>query len=56
METPPIPTEEKRNESGVGPMVAIIIVVILLALGGIYFFVTQEMKLNQTPPNEQVNS
>lgn len=37
-------------------MAAIIIVVILLALGGIYFFITQEMKLNQTPVQEQVNS
>jgi hypothetical protein len=57
--------EEKSTDSNqgssqrpqVGPMAAIVIVVILLALGGIYFFITQEMKLHQTPPvQEQVNS
>lgn len=57
METAPLPGPDK-TESGVGPMAAIIIVVILLALGGIYFFITQEMKLHQTPSTgqEQANS
>lgn len=55
--TPDYNTEKSnRPESGVGPTAAIVIVVILLALGGIYFFVTQEMKLHQAPVNEQVNS
>ena len=47
---------EQSHSSSVGPMAAIVIVVILLALGGLYFFVTQEMKLHQTPSSQQVNS
>jgi len=53
METTPMP---ERKESGVGPIAGTVIIVILLVLGGIYFFVTQEMKLHQQPQNEQVNS
>lgn len=57
MDTAPLPPQQpERKENGIGPMAAIIIVVILLAVGGIYFFVTQEMKLQQAPSNEQVNS
>jgi hypothetical protein len=59
MDDSPIPQtlEEKSQRSArVGPMAAIVIVVILLALGGIYFFITQEMKLHQAPSPEQVNS
>ena len=56
MEVPLIPDEEKKSESGIGPIAGTVIVVILLALGGIYFFITQEMKLHQQPVNEQVNS
>jgi hypothetical protein len=44
---------ERPQHSPVGPMAAIVIVVILLALGGIYFFITQEMKLHQTPPVDE---
>ena len=58
MDDSPIPQtlEEKSQRPSVGPMAAIVIVVILLAVGGAYFFITQEMKLHQTPVNEQVNS
>ena len=49
--------EEKSKDSSIGPIAAIVIVVILVALGGVYFFITQEMRLHQTPPEqEQVNS
>ena len=48
METPP----EKTEKEGVGPFVGIIIVVILIALGGIYFLIQQQMKLQAPPVNE----
>lgn len=62
MDTAPLPTGDENpkqdQRSGVGPMAGIIIVVILLALGGIYFFITQGMKSNAAPPpgQEQANS
>ena len=50
MEDSPMPNQ--RKESGVGPMVATIIIVLVLAIGGVYFFITQQMKLHeQQQPN-----
>ncbi|MDE1925271.1 MAG: hypothetical protein KGH79_03775 [Patescibacteria group bacterium] len=50
--------EPQRSESPsqVGPVVAIIIIVILIALGGLYFLISKEMQ--RTPPTgqEQANS
>ena len=50
--------EDTQKQNGVGPSVGITIVVILFILGGIYFFITQEMKLRAAPlpSQEQVNS
>lgn len=50
MDESPLPQE--KNESGVGPTVGIIILVALFIIGGIYFFITQEKKLNEAPLSE----
>ena len=53
-ETPNQPVhEEKSQKTSIGPMAAIVVLVILFIIGGIYFFIQQEMKLHQTPLNEQ---
>jgi hypothetical protein len=44
---------EKKQEEGVGPFVGIVIVVILLALGGLYL-IEQEIKMRQTPAPENL--
>ncbi|MDE2071198.1 MAG: hypothetical protein KGI70_00490 [Patescibacteria group bacterium] len=41
------PTHElKKGEAGIGPMVGIAVVVILLAVGAIYFFAQESAKFN----------
>ncbi len=47
------PRSEQEQKGGVGPFVGIIIVVVLVALGGLYL-VLQEIKLHQTPTPENV--
>jgi len=42
-------TDKKPQREPVGPLVAIIIVVIMLGLGGAYFFIIQKSKFYQTP-------
>ncbi|MBI2005037.1 hypothetical protein HYS79_02685 [Patescibacteria group bacterium] len=42
-------TDKKPQREPVGPLAAIIIVVIMLGLGGAYFFITQKSKFNSTP-------
>lgn len=58
MDTAPEPQNAEVPREGVGPTAGIVIVVILLALGGIYFLITREMKLHAAPPpgQEQSNS
>ena len=48
-------TDEKRAGQA-GPVIATIVIALLLALGGIYFLVTQEFKLHQPNQTEQYNS
>jgi len=40
---------KKLKPEPVGPLVAIVIVVIILGLGGAYFFIIQKSKFNSTP-------
>jgi hypothetical protein len=48
--------EKNKEESNVGPFVGIIIVVVLVVLGGVYFLITQEIKLHQTLQPENAPS
>jgi hypothetical protein len=52
------PTEPQTQESPsqVGPFVGIIIVVILIALGGLYFFIKYELHRAPPPAQEQAHS
>ncbi len=54
MSDSPTTTEKKRQPAG--PVIATIVIALLLALGGIYFLVTQELKLHQSHQTEQYNS
>ncbi|HVV38823.1 MAG TPA: hypothetical protein VHD31_00680 [Candidatus Paceibacterota bacterium] len=55
-----IPSPQDRNqkpEQGVGPLFGIVIIVVLLLAGGIYFLFMQEQSRNAVPANqEQANS
>lgn len=53
MEIPPENPQEKREDEGIGPLVAIIIIVGLMAAGGIYFLVTQEVEQRAAPEESQ---
>ena len=57
MDSPP-QKMQKKSEEGFGPLVGIIIIVAVLAAGGIYFLVMQEIGRQATPPagQEQANS
>lgn len=43
----------KKQQEGFGPFFAIIIIVGLIVLGGVYFLVTEEMERWATPPATQ---
>jgi hypothetical protein len=54
MEIPsPDDLNARKKDDGYGPMVGIIIIVALMAAGGIYFLVRQEMARQATPPADQ---
>ncbi len=49
--------QSKVEKTGVGPIVSTFVVVILLVIGGIYFFIHRAAQLRQTPAAEAgVNS
>lgn len=50
METPPLP----QKPEPVGPPVAIVLIVLVLLIGGIYFFLSQQDKWRPSPPLESV--
>lgn len=52
----PIAPPEKTERRTVGPLAAVIIVVLILALGGFYIFVTQIERIRAQHASAQVNS
>ena len=56
MEIPPSDYKPKNTEGGIGPFLAIVIIVAVLAAGGIYFLVTKEMQRQAAPTQTQANS
>ena len=50
METPPSP----QKPEPVGPPVAIVLVVLVFLIGGVYFFLSQQDKWRPSPPLESV--
>jgi hypothetical protein len=55
MDIPSLDDKPKKQDEGVGPLIGIIIVVALVAAGGIYFLFTQEMHRQATPLENQAN-
>jgi hypothetical protein len=53
MDIPSPDSKYKKQEEGVGPLIGIVIIVALIAAGGIYFLVTQEINRHTTPPAGQ---
>ena len=49
----PSPEDRKKQEHGVGPMAGIVIVVLVLLLGGIYFLVMDQQKGAEPAPNSE---
>ncbi|HEY5383571.1 MAG TPA: hypothetical protein VIJ88_03395 [Candidatus Paceibacterota bacterium] len=45
--------QDAAERSGVGPIVGTIIVVMLIVLGGLYFFINQAAKLHAVPASQQ---
>lgn len=49
----PSPHEEQKQEHGVGPIVGVVIIVLIMAVGGIYFFLSETQEVNRENPTEQ---
>jgi hypothetical protein len=47
---------KEATSARVGPLFAVIIIILLLSIGGIYYLVTQEQHLRATHTAEQFNS
>lgn len=47
--------KETQKPEPIGPFAAIVIVVLILAIGGIYFFISNQNKLRPAPPLEYYN-
>jgi hypothetical protein len=56
MDAPDTPQPKTKNEGGIGPMAGIIIVVILLALGGLYFLLEESARVHAPPLQENLNA
>jgi uncharacterized protein HemX len=56
MDAPTPQPIEKKEGGGVGPIAAIVIVVILVALGGVYFLFQENARLHKAPVQEQLNA
>ena len=46
------PEEPQAEKSGVGATIGITLVVLLLALGAVYFFLDQQQKINAPAPEQ----
>ena len=51
-----IPEAQEKNGGGIGPIAATIIVVILLAIGGVYFLLQEKARFNTPPIQENLNA
>lgn len=56
MDDSQIEQQKLKSPSQVGPFVGIIIIVIIIALGGLYFLVKNELHRAPPPGQEQANS
>lgn len=50
------PSPERPERMRVGPMVAIIILVLLFVAGGIYFFLNEKARLTAPPVQQTINA
>ena len=58
MDASTISTEQTppREKLGVGPMVAIVVLILMFAAGGVYFFLREQARLSAPPVIETINS
>lgn len=47
---------DAKKETGIGPMAGAIIIVILVALGGIYFLYQENVRVHTPPVQENLNA
>ena len=50
------PLSAEQNEHGIGPTLGIVVVVLLVAIGGIYFFIEESKRLHTPPVEEHLNA
>jgi hypothetical protein len=53
MDIPSPDDKQRKQEEGIGPLIGIIIIVALVAAGGIYFLFTQEIHRQAAPSENQ---
>jgi hypothetical protein len=46
----------EEDKKGIGPMAAIVILVALFAVGGVYFFLHERARLEAAPVQETINA
>ena len=56
MEVPIEPAQQKAPESGWGALLGVEIIVVLLALGAVYFFVQENARFHTPPVQENINA
>lgn len=56
MEPSETPLTEGTKAGGIGPMAGIVIVVILLAVGGMYFLYQEQQRIHAPPIEEHLNA
>ncbi len=50
------PAEPKPERMRIGPLMAIIILILIFVVGGIYFFLYEKARLNTPPVQQTVNA
>ena len=48
--------QQPREKLGVGPVVAIVLLILLFAVGGVYFFLREKARLTAPPVQETINA
>jgi hypothetical protein len=54
MDEPELQTPKK--EQGIGPVAATVIIVLIVAIGGLYFLYQEHKRFNAPPVEEQLNA
>lgn len=55
-EKEPGPPRRAEGETGIGPVAGVLIIVLLLAVAGVYFFRHEQKRLHTPPVEQQFNA